>query len=524
MGKDMYCQTRLHKRNNSFYYRAKIPVDLQDFFGKKERKFSLKTKDRAKAAALVRKFSVEEDEEFSRLRSLKNKEFQTIATVDDEFIQEIRNLYQFTVLSGDDNLRKDRDCSEILSSYIETRPDVLPELRQILSMGDIDKIIPPLVNFLMLNKIQLDCSDDDLDKLAYEFLKETILVHEKQITRDRGYVVENPEPPSCSIERSASQIITWDALIQLWVENELIRPAKTVADVTVAVRQLKTLLGDKQPEDVTRSEIESYRDDLFGSGFKYKTVLKKVRFISTIFQVAVDKKILADNPASKIKIPQPRFSERRLPYEAQDLEKIFNSPLYTQQKRPKGGAGEAAVWLPRLALYTGCRLEELAQLRIKDVCCEKGIWYLKITAETTDKVQATQLKNTDSIRRIPIHSKILEAGFLVYHEKIKEGKNVRLFPEIKPSKDGKISGNWSKWWGRYARKEIGIRDSNKVFHSFRHSFKDACREGDLSEELSDELTGHASSRGNTTARSYGRGFSLGKLKNAIERLSFPGCF
>ncbi len=521
----MYSQTRLFNRNNNYYYRAKIPADLQDHFGKKERKFSLKTKDRAKAAALVRKFSVEEDEEFARLRSLKNKEFQTIATVDDEFIQEICNRYHYAVLSADDNLRIDRDRSEILSSYMEARPDVLPELRQILSKGDIDKVMPALGNFLMLNKIQLDCSDDDLDKLAYKFLKKMLFVHEKQITRDRGYIVETPEPLSCSLEQSASQIITWDTLLQLWVGNEFSRPAKTVKDVTHAVKQLRDFLQDKPPEKVTQTEIEDYRDYLFNNNnLKYKTVLKKVRFISSVYQVAVDKKILVNNPASKIKIPKPRFCETRLPYDGSDLEKIFNCSLFTDNDRPKGGGGEAAIWLPRLALYTGCRLEEIAQLRVKDVSCDDNIWYLKITADTTDEAQITQLKNTASIRRVPLHLNILEAGFLAYFEKIREKKHIRLFPELRPSKDGKISGNWSKWWGRYARREIGITDRNKVFHSFRHSFKDACREAELSEELSDSLTGHAATRGNATARNYGSGFSLGRLQNAIERLSFPGDF
>ena len=36
MDEDIYSQTRLHKRNNSYYYRGKIPTDL------KEHKFALR--------------------------------------------------------------------------------------------------------------------------------------------------------------------------------------------------------------------------------------------------------------------------------------------------------------------------------------------------------------------------------------------------------------------------------------------------------------------------------------------------
>ena len=42
----------------------------------------------------------------------------------------------------------------------------------------------------------------------------------------------------------------------------------------------------------------------------------------------------------------------------------------------KGGAGEAAYWLPLLALFTGARLEELAQLRVSDLASEEGLGLL----------------------------------------------------------------------------------------------------------------------------------------------------
>ncbi len=47
-----------------------------------------------------------------------------------------------------------------------------------------------------------------------------------------------------------------------------------------------------------------------------------------------------------------------------------------------------------------------------------------------------------------------------------------MFPGLRPDKKGAVTGNWSKWWGRYAR-QSGITDRRKVFHSFRHTFKDA---------------------------------------------------
>ncbi len=522
MGRDMYSQTRLFKRNNNYYYRSKIPVDLQEHFGKKEQKFSLKTKNREKAAALVRQIAAKSDEEFARLRAALYGEFREITRVDEEFIQEIRSLYQYAVLQGDESIRQDKERHDLLEMYMDVRPETMIILRKALATSDTEKIKQPLAVFLLINKITLDCSQEEYEKLAHEFLKEVVLTHEKQIARDEGYVIESPEHPVQPVGSSVYKRVSWADLLEHWEKDALNRPNKTVMDVTFAVKQLRKLLDDKQPGDVVAEDIEAFRDYLFDAeGLEYATVRKKVRFISTLFQVAVDKKILKENPGSRIKIPKPKFKKRRLPYDADDLEKIFSCPLFTEQKRPKGGGGEAAVWLPRLALYSGSRIEELAQLRVKDVCCERGIWYFNITAETENKKELTSLKNEASIRKLPIHSKILEAGFLEYFEKIKAGNHIRLFPEIRPYEE-KISHNWSKWWGRYAREHIGITDKNKVFHSFRHTFKDACREAEISEELSDALSGHASTRGNTTARSYGKGHSLKKLHSAMERIEYPG--
>ena len=179
MDKDMYNQSRLLNRNNTYYYRAKIPADLQSHFGKKERKFSLRTKDRAKAAALVRKFSVEEDEEFSRLRALKNKEFQTVTTIDNAFIQEICKRYHHAVLHGDENLRKDKETRDILEVHMGNRTGLMSDLRTALAYGDADKIKPALSVFLLLNKIILDCSEADYEDLSYEFLKALTQTHGK---------------------------------------------------------------------------------------------------------------------------------------------------------------------------------------------------------------------------------------------------------------------------------------------------------------------------------------------------------
>ncbi len=519
----MHSQTRLLNRNNNYYYRAKIPLDLQEHYGKKERKFSLKTKDRAKAAALVRKFAVEEDEEFSRLRALKNKEFQTITRIDDEFIQDLCKRYHFAVMQGDENLRKDKENRETLESYMEQRIDLMSDLREALAFGDSDKIKPALSVFLLLNKITLDCSETDYEDLSYEFLKALTQTHEKQLERDNGQVIENPAEPLVTTI-SQDPAITWEVLINKWVNKVTDRPETTVEAVSKAVYEFKRFLNHKKLQDVAKPDVEVFRDHLFANiNNKFGTVLKKIRFISAVFRVGVDTEILRNNPAAEIIVEKPRRRESRQPYDADDLNLIFNSPIYIDGKRPVGGGGEASIWLPLIGLFSGARLEEVAQLRTSDIKQERDIWYINFVESTGEEEKQglkTGLKNDSSSRKIPVHSQLIKAGFLDYHHKITSQVPGRLFPDLLPDRNGKISGNWSKWWGRYARKVVGITDKRKVFHSLRHAFRDACREAELSEELCDALMGHASGKSNQMGRSYGLGFSLASLQTAIEKIDY----
>ncbi len=63
-----------------------------------------------------------------------------------------------------------------------------------------------------------------------------------------------------------------------------------------------------------------------------------------------------------------------------------------------------------------------------------------------------------------------------------------------------------------------ITDDRKVFHSFRHSLTDFCRAAGIPKELHFAITGH---RDSDVGSSYGNGFTIAALAEAVARLSFP---
>jgi integrase len=220
-----------------------------------------------------------------------------------------------------------------------------------------------------------------------------------------------------------------------------------------------------------------------------------------------------------MKMHDPADDEQnRLPYDDNDLMLIFNSPVFRSGERPRAGGGEAARWLPLLALFCGARLEEIGQALVSDVKEQDGIAYLDIN--TLDRQARKRVKNKSSRRRLPLHPELLRCGLLAYVEERRRKNDVRLFPYLRPSVSGQVTGNWSKWWGRYTD-GLGITDPRKVFHSFRHTFKRACRAARIEEELHDALTGHTSAN---VGRSYGsgggNGVPLEVLHEAISKVNY----
>jgi integrase len=259
-----------------------------------------------------------------------------------------------------------------------------------------------------------------------------------------------------------------------------------------------------------------------GTTLSAGSINKAVGALQTVFHWISNQGYLDDypnwsNPAANMKMHDSAEQEGgRLPYDPEDLNVIFNSPVFRDGERPRAGGGEAAKWLPLIALFSGARLEEIGQALVADVKQQDGVVYFDIN--TLDKQAGKRVKNLSSRRELPLHPELIRCGLLAYIEARRRGGDERLFPELRPSVSGQVTGNWSKWWGRYTD-DLGVTDPRKVFHSFRHTFKRACRSARIEEELHDALTGHTSA---SVGRRYGGGVPLEVLAEEIAKVSYKG--
>jgi integrase len=173
-------------------------------------------------------------------------------------------------------------------------------------------------------------------------------------------------------------------------------------------------------------------------------------------------------------------------------------------------------WLPILGLYTGCRLEELAQLYVEDVKQVEGFLCLDINTEK-DK----SLKNEASDRMVPLHPVLVDVlDFPAFVESVKAKGQERVFQELK-KQSGDYGHYASRWFARFKKSAgIDMTPNKKVFHSFRHNFTDTLFKGMVMETVIEELTGRA---GKTeTSRRYAKGYNIKDLYQTVsEKLDYP---
>ncbi|WP_106003225.1 DUF6538 domain-containing protein [Magnetospirillum gryphiswaldense] len=118
------------------------------------------------------------------------------------------------------------------------------------------------------------------------------------------------------------------------------------------------------------------------------TLNKHIAALSAVLKFSLKNDYRSDDPTLGIALQSPK-KKSRLPYGTDDLKNIFGSTLF--QKRP----WDERQWLPVLALFTGCRLEELGQLLVSDVKRDNGVWYLAIQ-EADDEGNTVKSLKTES--------------------------------------------------------------------------------------------------------------------------------
>lgn len=228
---------------------------------------------------------------------------------------------------------------------------------------------------------------------------------------------------------------------------------------------------------------------------------------------------VVDNYFEGMKVVNPKKAkDQRKPFNDRDLKKIFDPETYLKETE----GYDFRYWLPLLALFTGGRLGELTQLHKSDIVKEDGIWCIEITDERGTEDNPKRLKNKSSERLVPIHSQLIELGFLDYVQEQKKNKETtRLFPELTFTKADYFTRRCGRWYNQfYLRKKLRITDPQLTFHSFRHTVGNGLKQKKIQESFVAELLGHSSGDTMSFGR-YGKQYRPQVLmEEVVEKISY----
>ncbi|MCC7247806.1 MAG: site-specific integrase, partial [Lysobacter sp.] len=220
------------------------------------------------------------------------------------------------------------------------------------------------------------------------------------------------------------------------------------------------------------------------------TLNKHRQRLSVFFTALVNLDVIARSPLKGMgpEIDTGTDLDTGRPFTAEELKTIFAPEHFV----PWAKALPHRWWGPILGLYSGARVNEVAQLYIDDVRQVDGVWGLFVWKNDRNQ----KVKTKSSIRFIPLAQPVLDAGFLDFVEDMRKTGHPRLFPHLPAGtrKDGKPNGlgygrQLSRQFSVYL-KRFGI-EKGVAFHAFRHTMSTALAEAFVPTTTIALITGHA---------------------------------
>lgn len=531
--------SNLKVRGSVYYARLKVPVELQHLMGTKELFRSLSTKDRR--TANVRKLSVlsawyQRFEELRRKRDITETDFANATWA--HYLAELQQ----------DELERVSD----LPSGAFARQHLLRELREHLGKGETVLVHWAADTFIEKNQLLVEKGSMQYKQLCHRLMRAQIEALKRASERDLGDYAGLPADPIVTRPAATAEVAKpGERLMDLFERYAKENPRRVKeAALMQARRDIGTfieLVGSDFP--VTKLDKKAAREwkallmeypvkaaetAIFkGMGIKEivaangvakspkpvispKTVNRYIAAFSSFCNWLVAHDYLPANPFLDMYLSVDKTKTNVRPFTDDERKVLFASPLFqgckNDMKWHEVGTHKIRdhrYWLPHVMMYSGARPGEIAQLLVDDIRQMHGVWVMHFTDEGDPE---KSLKTKGSFRVVPVHSKLIEMGFIEHVERQRAAGCRRVFPEAERNARGHIANKFEKKFGTYLTK-LGLKKGRGLtLYSFRHGFSDAMRAAGYMDEEFGFLMGH--SKFSMTAR-YGQ-MPEGTLKKRVQ--------
>jgi hypothetical protein len=256
----------------------------------------------------------------------------------------------------------------------------LPIMQAALARGDVSKINEHLDYLLNgLCGINVDPRSDAYRRVGLAVLRKHVAALEAIKGRVQGQPVESPPLPAIG-SPSTETGATLSAGFEGW-KRARNRSPRTVQEYKYAIKLFGELHGDMPLAALRKTKVRQFREALqdvptkpFRTGKLLRatlpelaawgrehphaqkigagTINKLLGALQSIGRWARKEDLVPEewaDPFADMRLDEDESS--RAPFELRELQAIFTAAVFTKGERPKGGQGEAAFWLPLLALF-----------------------------------------------------------------------------------------------------------------------------------------------------------------------------
>ena len=293
---------------------------------------------------------------------------------------------------------------------------------------------------------------------------------------------------------TTGQLTPFDAPLEDYARSRRVE-AKTAAKDRHAITKFAARVTAIQDVDkkAVREFVRHLSED---EGVKNRTIKDNLSTLRTYWKW-LQHSALADedkvNPFEDIKLPEENRKDAaeavRLPFTTDHIKTLNEAIMASNDQMLQ------AIF--KLAIYTGCRIEELAQLATVNV--------------TDGTIEITRAKTKAGNRIIPVHDKI---NPLV--SELRPLSDNYLLPDLNENRIGVRSSLMSKRFGNLKRR-LGF-DNRFVFHSLRKTVATQFEQAGVSEGVAADILGH--DKPTMTYGVYAGGSSLEQKREAISKLNY----
>ncbi|BAH75894.1 site-specific integrase [Solidesulfovibrio magneticus] len=547
----MAVSSYLVQRGSSFHFRAVVPLDLRARLGRTELRVSLgsgrvrDSKDKALfLAAFVRRMM--RDIRGGAMAELTSEEISTI--VRDEFRRileedkrsrkQLPGQYTFEVRWDlGEKLKEDwRRTDDVCQLDKLSTQEADKKVRNMLYNEEWAEFAKPVIELAKRHGFDISSDIPTTNEMCFEYAHAMVEVLSAIRKRENGHTDFTPEVFLDDQPKPEQQ--NPNGLLQAKDDRKLSTLIREYSDekkrhgwtersertIMERLNSLTELMGDVELEKVDHDFAFKFRKLLMDKPKKRQskqakasgiteaiavgTVNNIITDIAAMFKWAKKRRWITDNYFEEMTVSDKTPAHlKKQSFTKEELSTVFGSNFLPACKNIPW-----RFWIPVLGLFTGARLDEIAQAKVDDVREIDGIWCL-VVESSEDK----SVKTASGNRNIPLHPFIVHGlRFLSFVNQQRANGETELFPGLKRVQ-GRKGHYASKWFGEY-RDKLNI-PKTKTLHSLRKNFTKNLAIHDVPANMIKRLDGHSLSN-DVTEHHYIQDIPVYKLAEYIKKLNY----